>query len=827
MNAWKRNSPQSGPGSAGNGTLERIRGGTPVLLPWQYLVLSAALGVLALGFLLPALVSLTVLFLLLFLSGQRGPVLPALFLFFAAGMAWGWAHLPGKPVLPEWMAAREKATIEARISTVRSKPGKRVCILLDSVLLTDKGRASPLGGTIMWTWEDPDVWPAPGQIVRGSFRIKPVQGLRNFGTWNTEWYWRTKGVQYRTYTKGALQGVSLSSTDGSLRTGLRKILEPLAEKNQGGALVSAILMGERYWLGQDTISHLRRASLSHSLALSGMHLGFVVGIGFVLARLVGFLSPNLYLRVPRPKLGILMALPLAGAYLWLGQGVPSLMRAAVMFVFWGILLWAGRGRILVDGLAIALAVFLLFSPLLLFDLGLQFSILAVTGIALLWPLFASSVIRPVKNIRGGKVLTPVLSILGISLMANAALFPVMAWYFGQVSPHLYLNVVWLPLLGFVVLPLSMLGLFVSVLPGLADIGLLLLHGGAGVADGMLAGLTRIDSAGLLEPWTLLRPPWSLMLGYWLLIAGLLIAAGRARKKALPVLAASAVFLVFSGVQIWSAEHPKGFSMSMLDVGQGQSILLEFPGGKRILLDGGGSWSTSFDMGRAVVGPVLTWGRPPRVHGIILSHPHADHLRGLFHPLSTFDLDWYACAGDPAERADQSLLGQILAQRNITPEIWRKGQTYPVGNGFSLEVLSPGPDEFEGHLNNRSLVLRVVHKGEGLVLIPGDADKKALYQLLRSGKELTAQVLVLPHHGSKSSLVRSFYDRVDPDVALSSAGFLNHFFFPSREVVEEISRRKIPLLTTAEQGEIEITWSPPEWEPKIRTVRGEKKILNFK
>ena len=109
-------------------------------------------------------------------------------------------------------------------------------------------------------------------------------------------------------------------------------------------------------------------------------------------------------------------------------------------------------------------------------------------------------------------------------------------------------------------------------------------------------------------------------------------------------------------------------------------------------------------------------------------------------------------------------------------------------------------------DNDGLVLRLVFQGRGLALLPGDAEKPALRELLRSGTDLSAEVLILPHHGSAGSLLPELYDAVRPSIAIASAGAYNAYRLPSRRIREELARRGIPLRVTGEEGEIRIRWN---------------------
>ncbi|MDO9631045.1 MAG: DNA internalization-related competence protein ComEC/Rec2, partial [Humidesulfovibrio sp.] len=139
---------------------------------------------------------------------------------------------------------------------------------------------------------------------------------------------------------------------------------------------------------------------------------------------------------------------------------------------------------------------------------------------------------------------------------------------------------------------------------------------------------------------------------------------------------------------------------------------------------------------------------------------------------------------------------------------RPGDRLDLGSGVVLEALHPAEDFDKATTNERSLVLRLVWNGEPLALLPGDVQRAGIEDMIERGRDLRAQVLLLPHHGSKSSLSGMLYEAVAPAQALVSCGYLNHFRFPNQAVVDDLARRGIPLASTAERGMVEVVWSGP-------------------
>ncbi len=726
---------------------------------------------------------------------------------------------------------RTPATITAHVAEVRPRPGDHFQIILRDMLLhpaenTNEANLDPLGGKLLWNWQSPPDVPSPGQEVRVALRIRPIQGMANPGMNRSEDYWARQGIFHRAYSREANTAPVYSgaaSPAWEYRRQLRDKLISSTPSGQGQAVLLALLMGDRSLLAPETMDMVQRASLAHSLALSGMHLGFVVGLGWLGAVVLGCIRPRIYLRLPRPKLAVLLSVPLVLGYLWLGQAVPSLLRAALMFGSWGLLLLLNRQRVLLDGLFLALLFILVLSPLAVFDLRLQLSALAVAGLALVWPL-GREALRFTQRPWWQKPLAAALGILAVSTVATLALLPLQAWYFGRISPHLYLNMLWLPLLGLAVFPLGLTGLLALLTPWTAPLAPPLLSLASGILETMVGGLTALDQIGWLEATIALRPLWPQILGYWML---LLAAAAwwRSPQSVRPMAVVLALsLLVLPGLSTILSDQRSRVTLRLLDVSQGQAVLLELPGGSRWLVDGGGFWSWDYDLGRNIITPTLTHGRPPRLTGIALSHAHFDHYRGLFYPLNHFRVREFVSQGRGPEGRDGRILDEILTRRAIPKAAWSMGDVIDLGKGVVLEVLHPNTDWLAAdNQNNASLVLRLVWNGRPLALLPGDVEQSSIANLLHSlaatPDALRAEALIIPHHGSRTSHSPQLYTQVQPNVAVVSTGFLNRFNHPHPEIKQTLKGMDVPLLNTAEHGAVTIRWNGPNAPPRVTSERG--------
>jgi len=805
----------------------------PGLLPWQLPLCALLLGLVALRFPWPALAGLVLLWALAGAgAGRRDALLGAAFALGWGLAAWAMPALPGAAA--PWMAERRVAEVAGRVKRVESVPGRQLRIFLaDARYALDDGAHGALPGLVLWTWQDPLVWPHPGQTVRVNLRVRPVRGFANPGAWDARLHWGRQGVFYRGFTRGEggqpRLGAEPPGPGARLRASLRGAVEAAAPDGPGRALLAALVLGERFFVAPEVYDTVRRSTLAHSLALSGMHLGFAAGLGLGLAWALGWLWPGLLLRVARPRLGVLLGAPLVGLYIWLGGATPSLLRAGLMFAAWGALLVLGRGRVLLDGLFLALALMVAADPLVVHDIRLQLSAVAVAGIAVLFPALwrllpgreAARGAGPAAwAVRGARALAGVLL---VSLAANVALLPIMVWNFTETGLALPLNVLWLPVLGLAAVPAGLAGAALAVTPGLGEAGRWLLGADAALLDTAMAALAALDTRGWLPVVALPRPLWPHLVGYYALLVGL-VALARTRSRAtlgpaLGTALAGALLLAWPGLWAGATGQGRALSLTVLDVGQSQAVLLDLPGGGRVLVDGGGGFPGGLDPGRVVVLPALARGRWPGLDMMVLSHPDHDHYGGLEALVRAVPVGVFVHGGRWPDSGLGRELRAALEERGVPVRTAGAGQVLDLGPGLALEVLHPEDQRAPGSSNDQSLVLRLVWHGRALALLPGDVQEVGIQRLLAGGADLRAGVLVVPHHGSAGSLSPELYARVAPRAALAGTGFLNYLGFPDARVRLALTRAGVALYDTGQCGAVRATWAAPDAPVRLDTALG--------
>jgi competence protein ComEC len=252
---------------------------------------------------------------------------------------------------------------------------------------------------------------------------------------------------------------------------------------------------------------------------------------------------------------------------------------------------------------------------------------------------------------------------------------------------------------------------------------------------------------------------------------------------------------------------KKLVLTFIDVGNGDSILLEFPKGKKMLIDGGGLQEDRFDIGKNVVAPFLWKRKIRRLDYLVLTHPDPDHLNGLNFIASHFSIGQFWESGVRTDSEPYLMLKDHLFKKGIKIVSLNEKSPPRVINGVQVSFLNP-PSGVSAYsrkagpfsLNNHSLVMKIQFKNTG-ILLPGDVEKEAEYRMLRGDYPLNADILKIPHHGSSSSSTPYFLQRVMPSCAILSVGERSIRRLPHPEVLKRYEQLGTKIFRTDRQGAI--------------------------
>ncbi len=609
---------------------------------------------------------------------------------------------------------------------------------------------------------------------------------------------------------GAAKNTSFLRSIDELRARVRETIDRFASP-PANFVLRALILGERKLIPEDIRESFNRSGTAHILAISGLHIGIVAAFAYFLLRRLLSLSERLLLVANVPKLAAFLSLAPILLYSLIAGASVSVQRAFVMVTTYIVALIFNRERDLYHALALAALVILLMQPSALFGASFQLSFVSVLGILFFSPLLLSLVpkrdrlLQQFKSPLRKKLESKMILFMVVSVSAILATAPLVAYHFNRVSlSGLIANLIIVPLVGFIVVPLSLLGVLFTPF----------FSYGAGCLFQVSAFLCNIVImvANFFShlPWTnflVSTPTPSEVAFFYLFLSALFLWKFSGLPKKLLFLS---LFLFTINTFYWQFHfRPQGFQTIFIDVGQGDAALLRFPQGKTMLIDGGGFYDHSFDTGKSIIAPLLLRNRIRRIDYLVMSHPHPDHFDGLRFIAENFSIQEFWTNGDWVSDPNFEHLQKILRQKSIVLHTLDSASPDRVIQGVRTEFLHPPPDYCLTHhdtnvrLNNRSLVIRFSY-GNVQYLFAGDIHAAAEKKLLSTGAGVSSLVLKVPHHGSLTSCSIPFVKAVSPRIAVCSAGHQNPFKLPHSQVLQRLRDEGCAVYRTDLDGAIVIT-----------------------
>jgi len=631
-----------------------------------------------------------------------------------------------------------------------------------------------------------------GDRLRCAATVMPPREYANFGPSFSERYVRTQGLHLLASVKSPLLIERLAAAPRlspiRLISGLRRAFlgvigrgfaDPAAPGGirPEGAVLEALLLGERGRMDETLTRSLQATGLFHLIAISGAHIGIIAAFLFVVLRGLGLTNRTACLIL----IGVLVF------YGFLVEGRASVVRAVVMavLVLAGRLLWKDVG--LHNTLAASALLILAVDPFQLLDHGFTLTYAATLAILLFYgPILKRLPRLPLKLAES----------TALSLSAQIGALPLTVSAFHRVAlSAIPLNYIAVPLVslimaaGYVYLPLGLLD------PGLARLGaaalrplIALFLRSLGLLDGVPALSYRVPTLPAWAAWAYAAS--------WLM----LLRPGRTRRRRRAAAAAAALSTLLV-ILVPFPHRARELRITILDVGQGDSILIELPGTDPLLIDGGGMAFGAFDVGESVVSPALWDRRIRRLGAMVLTHAHPDHRGGLLAVARNFRvLELWESPGGPRDAEAEALDRELRGAARWT---LAAGAIRRIG-GAKFEVLWPeaNPGWTPRDENDRSLTLRLTY-GRTAFLFPGDIGSGVEERLVRSGRDLRTDVLKAAHHGSRTSSSAGFLAAARPEWVVITCGRANRYGLPHQEVLARLEGTGARVLRTDLAGAVEI------------------------
>ncbi|SMB90819.1 competence protein ComEC [Desulfonispora thiosulfatigenes DSM 11270] len=603
-------------------------------------------------------------------------------------------------------------------------------------------------------------------------KLNGLKVATNPGQFSEKDYWSKQKVYQKIYVleKGEVlkQGTGFFAYTFKFREKVAKKIVDLFPEKQSG-IILGIILGDKSNLDEHYYDLFQKLGIVHIFAVSGLHVGYILGAYLLLSKVCKI----------SPTFNLFFAIILLFFYSLITGLSPSVIRASLM----SILVLLGTNLLKYKDfytiIASSALVILIFNPLALFTISFQLSFITVWGLVYFSQITREIFVRFPSKIR---------EILSISLAAQIASLPIVVYYFNLISFVAPLVNVLIVGIVSVLVPLLLATILISfgstlVVSPLIFFCNVLLDGIMLFSDLIMkifsSGYTFFPSPPLI----------GIILYYFILI---LI---RERKTIYPYIPKkiriiTSIILVVI-LLLLTIPINQEIRMTFLDVGQGDSCVIQTNQNKKIVIDGGPDTTTLFNYLKHI--------GTNKVDLVVLSHPDSDHINGLFKVLESIKVSTLLVPPDAYNNEALQELKNIAKKKETKIIEGKQGMKLTVGGQIILKIIAPHPNNLSAlDVNNASIVFIFTY-GKQDILFTGDVENKGIEKFVNQLDEV--EVIKVPHHGSKSSDSAELYDNTNPSMAIISAGRSNQYNHPHQDIVKKLKKRKIETFRTDKNGAI--------------------------
>jgi competence protein ComEC len=616
--------------------------------------------------------------------------------------------------------------------------------------------------------------------LSGNLQHPPTS--RNFYDFNYKTYLYHRKIHWllnvNSLTCHKSNSKSLITTVRNLRkNGIDKVNNYYPKEMKG--FVNALLFGHKAGIEKNDQDMYRKQGLSHLIAISGLHVGTLIGLLF-------FLLIRFGITRERSFEVILVCIPF---YIIFAGGAPSVLRSCIM-AFIVILLFRFKTNINpLDAISIACLIILAFNPYELFSPGFQLSFLVSAFLIL-------SSIKIITSFQGRFE-----KFLAVTLIAQLASFPLILWLnFSFSIWSLFLNVLFIPLYTIVILPLTFISyiLLLCELTFLFHFSVMALSVVYSLAHDFLAFFHALNFGEILFG----KPSIIVVILYYIVLIWCFYKWEKRRSwRGFFISCVPFYLLCFVN---WSFHYvnPIG-EVTFLDVGQGDAVLIKMPYNEQtLLIDTGGVWTNQkgtsrYNAGKSTIIPYLNAKGIKKIDKLILTHGDLDHIGGAIPIIREKDV--YEIVIPSGARSDEmEKVIKVALKSNVKLTEVVRGDYWLTSNS-AFTVIHPSMT-FNGGGNDASIVLYAIIGGNRW-LFTGDVEKKAELNLINSYSAVNVDILKVAHHGSATSTSKEFLSEFLPNIAVISAGVNNYYGHPHEKVLTNLKDHSIKTFRTDQLGAV--------------------------
>lgn len=575
---------------------------------------------------------------------------------------------------------------------------------------------------------------------------------------------------YKVIKKGRINKLILYTA--RLKEILKSNISKVIKKEENKNLLIAMILGDTEDLSEELKTDFLNSNLYHILSVSGGQVSnIIIGIT-ILFRL---------LKIHKKIMDVLCIVILI-EFMFITGLTPSIIRACIMCIINLISGLIIRRYDIANSLGISLLIILINNPFAINSLSVLLSYFGFLGIIVLGSFTIKEVNKVIKN----NILRYILNIVISSVAAQIFIFPIILYVFGTISlTFIFSNLLIIPLSTVI----TIIGLFIMICPlpmfcfvePLIELTINIVGFFSNI------GISKIYCIIPNIKEIIIYYVMSIYL-YYMLRRDYIYKIKhffRKYKKIIVLILVLSISISFIYKNI-----PKDLYINFIDVGQGDSTLITTQFNKKILIDGGGSeFGSTFDVGEKTLLPYLLKKKIHKLDYVIISHFDSDHVGGILTILEELNVKQVLIPKQVEYSENYNKFLDIIKKRNIKVKIVGEGNTINLDKNTYLDILWPEEKQITDNvLNNNSMIVRLCYKNFKM-LFTGDIEEIAEQKLLQkyeNTEKLTADILKVAHHGSKSSSIAEFLEKVNPKIAVIGVGKNNKFGHPNAGVLDRLS-----------------------------------------
>ena len=624
----------------------------------------------------------------------------------------------------------------------------------------------------------------------GNFKL--AQERRNPGGFDYRFYLKTKKIYGIVTTKNTKRlkennvniiSMIANKTANVIKNQSKKLLE-----NKKACLLIGLLIGDTDEIDEETKEDFRNSNLTHMLAVSGLHVSYVLlAVNYIITKV----------KIHK-KLSKIIVMLLILFFILVTGATPSVLRAGTMTIY---LILGGifyRRISVFSSLNLSLLVIIIMNPYCLFDVGLQLSYAGTIGIVYLYPIIKEKIYNKANSIL-------------ITISANIVIIPIMLYNFNTISLTFFIsNLLAGPIIGIIIiLGFSIIIISLIFFP-IANIF-------SKILNLLIILFLNTAKACANLPFSkifIITPTLKFIFLYYYLLVFIIIKERiqirisiKLKNKVIAILI---ILVIINPIKYFSNIKQSNLKIYFVDVGQGDSTCIVTPKNKVILIDGGGnSKDENYDIGKQTLLPYLLDKKINKIDYCIVSHFDSDHCGGLMYILKNLKVKNIIIGKQYEEYENYKEFIKIAKDKKINIRVVEAGEKITIEKNLYIDILWPINREkmvIQNAINNNSLVFKLRYINFSM-LFTGDIEEIAEKEILDKYKEntefLKSTILKVAHHGSKTSSTKEFINIVKPKYAVIGVGKDNKFGHPSNVTIENLKTINTEIYRTDEMGEISI------------------------